>query len=268
MIRPFSQISKSLYVCYHQTMCRREEKMTDLGAICAHRAATCIYKFHQRINFLGSILEETGDFAVLMKDDNQVMLVIAQGNVKSCCGKGKTKRTMEKPPMKVAKLVRTRTRARRLQPPIVWSRFPSPHIPIFHFFSNPHWRFWSIYWRFSIHFLLFLLRPPQISSKDSWSGSAIGQLGLLDLQIWYLREIEPCLCLLSQRGLLNLFTFGIWEKIDVQIENEGPCLLPLALGIGQQAAMLYEELQLRLHLSTAPSDSHHHHLDQHPSTKQ
>ena len=33
--------------------------------------------------------------------------------------------------------------------------------------------------------------------------------------------------------------------------------------------MLYEELQLRLHLSTAPSDSHHHHhLDQHPSTKE
>ena len=50
MIRPFSLISKSLYVYYHQTMCRRDEKMTDLGAICAHRAATCIYKFHQRIN--------------------------------------------------------------------------------------------------------------------------------------------------------------------------------------------------------------------------
>ena len=93
--------------------------MTDLGAICAHRAATCIFKFHLRINFLASLLEETGDFAVLMKDDNQVMLVIAQGNVKSCCGKGKTKRTMEKPPMKVAKLVRTRTSARRLQPPIL-----------------------------------------------------------------------------------------------------------------------------------------------------
>jgi len=45
------------------TMCRREESMTDLGSICAQRAAT-----------------------------------------------------MEKPPMKVAKLLRTRTRARRLQP--------------------------------------------------------------------------------------------------------------------------------------------------------